>query len=93
MFTIYRTAAIAQLGERQTEDLKVPGSIPGRGSFYLFSKISLQKGQKDFVRRGIRTPAHIRGPEYSTWKSSTLESGALDRSAILTYKNSSSGLL
>ena len=28
-FTII--AAIAQLGERQTEDLKVPGSIPGRG--------------------------------------------------------------
>ena len=29
-------AAIAQLGERQTEDLKVPGSIPGRGIlFYL----------------------------------------------------------
>ena len=27
---------IAQLGERQTEDLKVPGSIPGRGIF-LFS--------------------------------------------------------
>ncbi len=25
-------AAIAQLGERQTEDLKVPGSIPGRGT-------------------------------------------------------------
>ena len=24
-------AAIAQLGERQTEDLKVPGSIPGFG--------------------------------------------------------------
>ena len=24
---------IAQLGERQTEDLKVPGSIPGRGIF------------------------------------------------------------
>ena len=30
-------AAIAQLGERQTEDLKVPGSIPGLGMF-LFSK-------------------------------------------------------
>ena len=29
------TAAIAQLGERQTEDLKVPGSIPGLGSFVL----------------------------------------------------------
>ena len=27
-------AAIAQLGERQTEDLKVPGSIPGVGIFF-----------------------------------------------------------
>ena len=28
---------IAQLGERQTEDLKVPGSIPGRGIvFFLY---------------------------------------------------------
>ena len=27
-----KTAAIAQLGERQTEDLKVPGSIPGLGT-------------------------------------------------------------
>ena len=27
-------AAIAQLGERQTEDLKVPGSIPGLGSLF-----------------------------------------------------------
>ena len=26
-------ASIAQLGERQTEDLKVPGSIPGLGIF------------------------------------------------------------
>ena len=26
-------ADIAQLGERQTEDLKVPGSIPGVGTF------------------------------------------------------------
>ena len=29
-------AVIAQLGERQTEDLKVPGSIPGRGSVLFF---------------------------------------------------------
>ena len=29
-------ASIAQLGERQTEDLKVPGSIPGRGIFSCF---------------------------------------------------------
>ena len=27
-------AAIAPLGERQTEDLKVPGSIPGLGKFH-----------------------------------------------------------
>ena len=27
-------AAIAQLGERQTEDLKVPGSIPGLGTLF-----------------------------------------------------------
>jgi hypothetical protein len=32
-----RTAGIAQLGERQTEDLKVPGSIPGHGIILLFS--------------------------------------------------------
>ena len=34
-------ASIAQLGERQTEDLKVPRSIRGRGIFWLSSKISL----------------------------------------------------
>ena len=28
-------AEIAQLGERQTEDLKVPGSIPGFGTFFV----------------------------------------------------------
>ena len=27
-------AAIAQLGERQSEDLKVPGSIPGLGIIF-----------------------------------------------------------
>ena len=31
---IFAEAAIAQLGERQTEDLKVPGSIPGLGIAY-----------------------------------------------------------
>ena len=30
-------AALAQLGERQTEDLKVPGSIPGGGTFWFAS--------------------------------------------------------
>ena len=32
------TAEIAQLGERQTEDLKVPGSIPGLGILFTASK-------------------------------------------------------
>ena len=36
---------IAQLGERQTEDLKVPGSIPGRGMFFMFKRIE-KKGNK-----------------------------------------------
>jgi hypothetical protein len=33
-------AAIAQLGERQTEDLKVPGSIPGLGT-HLFTVLGV----------------------------------------------------
>ena len=32
-------AAIAQLGERQTEDLEVPGSIPGLGIFRCAARI------------------------------------------------------
>ena len=28
---LFAEAALAQLGERQTEDLKIPGSIPGLG--------------------------------------------------------------
>ena len=31
-YTSNKVAALAQLGERQTEDLKVPGSIPGGGT-------------------------------------------------------------
>ncbi len=34
-------AAIAQLGECQTEDLKVPGSIPGLG-IYLLSAFAVR---------------------------------------------------
>ena len=37
----FRRAVIAQLGERQTEDLKVPGSIPGRGIVFVFFKMFL----------------------------------------------------
>ena len=35
-----KKAVIAQLGERQTEDLKVPGSIPGRGMVFFRFEIS-----------------------------------------------------
>ena len=34
----FAQAAIAQLGERQTEDLKVPGSIPGLGMANVSTK-------------------------------------------------------
>ena len=42
-------AAIAQLGERQTEDLEVPGSIPGYGIFRF-------KAFGRFARRYQATP-------------------------------------
>ena len=32
-------ASIAQLGERQTEDLKVTGSIPVGGSFFVINLV------------------------------------------------------
>ena len=32
----HESAEIAQLGERQTEDLNVPGSIPGFGNILIF---------------------------------------------------------
>ena len=35
LFLNNRHAGIAQLGERQTEDLKVPGSIPGHGIVFI----------------------------------------------------------
>ncbi len=38
------TAEIAQLGERQTEDLKVPGSIPGGGIFVIYKPLFGPKG-------------------------------------------------
>ena len=45
-------AAIAQLGERQTEDLKVPGSIPGLGIVFFSACaawILLQEPQLHFL--------------------------------------------
>ena len=37
-FVALSPSAIAQLGERQTEDLKVPGSIPGLGMANVSTK-------------------------------------------------------
>ena len=47
-------AAIAQLGERQTEDLKVPGSIPGLG-------ILSRSGSYSFYALGISASVAMRG--------------------------------
>ena len=43
----FHYAVIAQLGERQTEDLKVPGSIPGRGRFFFTDKENRQTLKMD----------------------------------------------
>ena len=42
----FARAAIAQLGERQTEDLKVPGSIPGLGT-HSYAVIMLHQSAVD----------------------------------------------
>ena len=47
-----RGAAIAQLGERQTEDLEVPGSIPGFGIFIWFS-FRIVAGQFEKLSQGF----------------------------------------
>ena len=39
-------AAIAQLGERQTEDLEVPGSIPGFGILVEVLSPTVRQGDK-----------------------------------------------
>ena len=41
LYEMQQVAAIAQLGERQTEDLEVPGSIPGLGTFVLSHKLCM----------------------------------------------------
>ena len=75
------SAAIAQLGERQTEDLKVPGSIPGGGSFFhVVTVYFLQEKKKWYIldlcvsslRRGHANllcivPIFTDGPEGLQW--------------------------
>ena len=51
MLVHFHQAVIAQLGERQTEDLKVPGSIPGRGSVLDIFLMKLHKMKKQAPAR------------------------------------------
>ena len=59
---------IAQLGERQTEDLKVPGSIPGRGiflfSFFLKELFTLSAESSDLepFDGSIKIPSEMKPP-------------------------------
>ena len=53
-------AAIAQLGERQTEDLEVPGSIPGLGSF---TSVGICQAQVQYV------PSFANSKQVTLWPS------------------------
>ena len=71
-------AEIAQLGERQTEDLKVPGSIPGFGTLIAFlaavtsmvltrtGVLSFSDHRNRFALTGNRTPVSRVAGENST---------------------------
>ena len=52
-------ASIAQLGERQTEDLKVPGSIPGGGNFLFLNLVTVRFGVR--VRGRFWVRLRVRG--------------------------------
>ena len=85
-------AAIAQLGERQTEDLKVPGSIPGGGIiffFLLFKKKSacvcgclLADSRHgilaEWLRRLIRNQLGTFPREFESLRCRTCSRGAMD---------------
>ena len=66
------------------------GSIP-RWRNFVFSLLKIILMEEKSVRSGIRTHAHISGPEFFQMllqlKDYKLESGALDHSAILTCFN------
>ena len=69
-------AAIAQLGESQTEDLKVPGSIPGIG-IYLLSACAVRR------ERRLQSLSHaIGGQQRLPAQDSNLESPAPEADAL-----------
>ena len=53
-------ASIAQLGERQTEDLKVPGSIPGGGNFLFLNLVTVRVGVRVRGRIGVSVRVRAR---------------------------------
>ena len=80
---------IQLLAENQFKYSTFPSiNIPSfQNVFYsYFSEISIIKAKQNFVRSGIRTHASNWRPEHSYADAAQvrLESGALDRSAILT---------
>ena len=52
-------ASIAQLGERQTEDLKVPGSIPGGGNFLFLNLVTVRVRVRGRIGVRVRVRARI----------------------------------
>ena len=55
-------AAIAQLGERQTEDLKVPGSIPGLGTFAQLLPVLNSGSHPDGGQFLVQSPRKVSFP-------------------------------
>ena len=60
------SASLAQLGERQTEDLKVPGSIPGGGTPYYSTQYGFGLVGYDDCLTHSRSRVRISEPVYST---------------------------
>ena len=58
-------AAIAQLGERQTEDLKVPGSIPGLGIFARLLPVLDSDSHPDGGQFLVQSPRKVSFPRPS----------------------------
>ena len=59
------SAEIAQLGERQTEDLKVPGSIPGLGTTI---KILFCAGVREWKKRGHAVGESAKNGQWARWQ-------------------------
>ena len=58
LMRIQARSEIAQLGEHQTEDLKVPGSIPGLGISEIHCHMPPKKTFDAYTDRGARTHDH-----------------------------------